>query len=408
MVSEHPPSPPDLNYRVVTFYSYKGGVGRSMALANVATLLAEYGRRVLIVDFDLEAPGLHRYFEQRDAGLEIQTRRGAGLAELIDGYRRGKPLDWRRCVTKIRWPASRHGIHMIAAAGERADYSEIVQDLNWDELFRKHEFGNYLCRLREEWREEYDVVLVDSRTGMSDIGGICTILLPDALVVLFTANEQSIEGTVQVVRRARAAQETLPVERGRLLAIPILSRDDRRTEYEQSARWRHRIADAMGDFFSDWVWKEVSPQTVLQKLYLPQIAYWSFGERLPVLERRDELDDVSSLGAAYRRVARLIDSDFDWKVLDSEREPPGRKTAELEGEARRLMLMVRVLAVGLLLMLLLLFGLTYFFLAAEKARNDELVEAQQIQRELLRRQEALIQSMNEERARRPSPSNAPP
>jgi Mrp family chromosome partitioning ATPase len=48
--------------RVITFYSYKGGTGRSMALANVAWILALNGRRVLTMDWDLEAPGLHRYF----------------------------------------------------------------------------------------------------------------------------------------------------------------------------------------------------------------------------------------------------------------------------------------------------------------------------------------------------------
>ena len=48
--------------RVVTFYSYKGGTGRSMLLANVAWILAGNGRQVLVVDWDLEAPGLHRYF----------------------------------------------------------------------------------------------------------------------------------------------------------------------------------------------------------------------------------------------------------------------------------------------------------------------------------------------------------
>ncbi len=47
---------------IVTFYSYKGGVGRSMALANTAVLLARQGKRVLVVDWDLEAPGLERYF----------------------------------------------------------------------------------------------------------------------------------------------------------------------------------------------------------------------------------------------------------------------------------------------------------------------------------------------------------
>ena len=48
--------------RIITFYSYKGGAGRTMALANIAWLLAACGARALVVDWDLEAPGLHRYF----------------------------------------------------------------------------------------------------------------------------------------------------------------------------------------------------------------------------------------------------------------------------------------------------------------------------------------------------------
>lgn len=47
---------------VVTFYSFKGGTGRTMAMANVAWILATNGKRVLVMDWDLEAPGLHRYF----------------------------------------------------------------------------------------------------------------------------------------------------------------------------------------------------------------------------------------------------------------------------------------------------------------------------------------------------------
>lgn len=43
--------------RIVTFYSYKGGTGRTMALANTAWILAANGKRVLAVDWDLEAPG---------------------------------------------------------------------------------------------------------------------------------------------------------------------------------------------------------------------------------------------------------------------------------------------------------------------------------------------------------------
>lgn len=43
--------------RIVTFYSYKGGTGRTMALVNVGWIMASNGKRVLLVDWDLEAPG---------------------------------------------------------------------------------------------------------------------------------------------------------------------------------------------------------------------------------------------------------------------------------------------------------------------------------------------------------------
>ena len=49
----------------ITFYSFKGGVGRSMALINTAAIMAERGFRVLVIDMDLEAPGLS--FLMRDA-----------------------------------------------------------------------------------------------------------------------------------------------------------------------------------------------------------------------------------------------------------------------------------------------------------------------------------------------------
>ena len=67
---------------IVTFYSYKGGVGRSMALANVAWLLStKYGKKVLVVDWDLEAPGLHRFFGIASKDIKV------GLIDLFEEYK---------------------------------------------------------------------------------------------------------------------------------------------------------------------------------------------------------------------------------------------------------------------------------------------------------------------------------
>jgi len=44
--------------RTVVFYSYKGGTGRTLALANVARFATRAGKKVVVLDMDLEAPGL--------------------------------------------------------------------------------------------------------------------------------------------------------------------------------------------------------------------------------------------------------------------------------------------------------------------------------------------------------------
>ena len=72
------------NGQVITFYSYKGGTGRTMALANVAWIIASNGKRVLVVDWDLESPGLHKFFHPF---LEESTVSATpGVIELINDY----------------------------------------------------------------------------------------------------------------------------------------------------------------------------------------------------------------------------------------------------------------------------------------------------------------------------------
>lgn len=73
---------------IYTFYSFKGGVGRSMAMANIAEILCRRGLNVLMVDFDLEAPGLERFFDVDDAIVrpnKILERRG--VIDLLYSYK---------------------------------------------------------------------------------------------------------------------------------------------------------------------------------------------------------------------------------------------------------------------------------------------------------------------------------
>src|SRR6185295_1485426 len=71
--------------QTVAFYSYKGGVGRTLLVANTAQFLAMSGRKVVALDLDLEAPGLHQKLGSGDDlnRAKAGTLRGA-VDELLD------------------------------------------------------------------------------------------------------------------------------------------------------------------------------------------------------------------------------------------------------------------------------------------------------------------------------------
>ena len=89
--------------KVVTFYSYKGGTGRTMALANVAWILAANGHKVLAVDWDLESPGLYKYFRPFLDRAAITAT--PGIIELISDYAwaatSGEARPARTCTASI-------------------------------------------------------------------------------------------------------------------------------------------------------------------------------------------------------------------------------------------------------------------------------------------------------------------
>ncbi|MEU4251408.1 CATRA system-associated protein [Amycolatopsis sp. NPDC026612] len=279
---------------VFTFYSYKGGVGRSFTLANVAVLLARWGHRVLCLDWDLEAPGLSDYFRPL-----LPAKPRGGVVDLVDDFKNGRFAPEAHAMRLKDFGA----LDFIAAGTEDAGYVGQVQEIDWEGLYDLG-FGEYLDRCREHWAANYDFVLIDSRTGISDIGGICTAHLPDHLVVLFTANRQSIRGAMELARRADAARNLLPFDRARLTVLPVLSRFDNREEYDRSETWRRIVVDETAELYRTWLDHSVEPETMSRHLTLPYVSYWSFGEQLPVLS--EKAPSVDQIGFALETVAAVI------------------------------------------------------------------------------------------------------
>lgn len=295
--------------RIFTFYSYKGGVGRTMALANVAAWLSAWGKKVLTIDWDLEAPGLHRYYQKWFAeNIDLK----GGVIDALYGIVNGDDVgNWKEFVVPVLLP---HGtpVDFLASGAPSTEYFSKVQKINWPELFTHHDIGKKLEEIRNQWINEYDMILIDSRTGITDIGGICTILLPDVVVAFYTANQQSIDGTREILLRSRSAHSSLVVDRMRLLTVPVLSRDESESEFEMARHWRELAGEAFREFMQDWLPLEEKPNDALNLLKIPYVTYWSFGERLPVVEE-DDRENPKTLAFGFQPLSRLIFSNFDWR-----------------------------------------------------------------------------------------------
>ncbi len=334
---------------VITFYSYKGGVGRSFTMANIAMLLARWGYRVLTIDWDLEAPGLHHYF----APVLPEAPKG-GVIDLAHDFLAGA----KEPAAHILKVGVEGGTLALLAAGRMdRSYMGRMQAIDWENLYQQG-FADFLEVCREKWTADHDFVLIDSRTGISDIASICTAHLPDRLVVVFTANDQNLGEVMDITQRADNARDRMPYDRPRHVVLPVLSRLDNRVEYERAEQWQRKCAAVVAPLFENWLVKSVPEDLMLRHLTVPYVSYWSFGEQLPVLDELvpspdqisyaletiaaviaqgfDRTDVLADNRDAYVAAARNHHRDFDLDLLVSSPRTLSKITGELIGELNAL------------------------------------------------------------------------
>jgi tetratricopeptide (TPR) repeat protein len=216
--------------QIVTFYSFKGGTGRTMALANVAWILAANGKRVLIADWDLESPGLHRFFQPF---MDARATERPGIVDLIRRYAWAMadaeidPEALHRVesskkaalpaisavideyidrlggyVIQLSWQFPDDGALHFLSPGKQSngDYHATLSSLNWENFYENLYGDRFLTALRAFLKSRYDYVLIDSRTGHGDVADICTVHLPDMVIDCFTLTNQGIDGAANIAK----------------------------------------------------------------------------------------------------------------------------------------------------------------------------------------------------------------
>jgi hypothetical protein len=325
--------------RIITFYSYKGGTGRTMLLANVAWILASAGQRVLVIDWDLEAPGLHRYFHPFLIDPELVAT--DGLIDMVMDYSRhaltpledehdadwvDQLLDVRRYVVSVDWLFAAPGLlHLLPAGRQNALYAVRTNTFGWQDFYERLNGGAFFDLLRRKVRQSYDYVLIDSRTGVSDTSGICTIQMPDQLVVCFTASEQNLQGGAAIAASVKAHwakrdSDGKPDHR----IFPVFTRIEHSEKRKlDAARARARLL--FRPLLNQWHSDEEAYWNRIEISYWP---YYAFEEVLAVFG--DEFRTETSLIAACETITDLItDGQIKRAILPDpvERESVLRKFA---------------------------------------------------------------------------------
>ena len=385
---------------IYTFYSYKGGVGRSMALANIAEWLYRQGRqRVIMIDWDLEAPGLESFFLRPDERAVVQSQ--TGLVDMLEAYKQRAsalpfPADesdfevaaedvldqvmWDETdaesltmvLERHKWqngeqsqkaveaiqalinadkaniqsitqvlkshassdsrtaeaiqavfedylPHPRHylfplhppedpkeetspGLWLLPAGlrseDQFATYARAVQEFDWVGFYSTYHGEAYFDWLRAELLGFADVVLIDSRTGVTEMGGVCTRQMADMVVLLTAPNSQNLSG-IELMAKSFTRPEVLRARKDRSLELVVIPTRLDKDELEDRNEFENRFNDTLSKLEH-----VVKKKESFWEFGIPYIAKYAYVDRLAVgatgAYRARELE------TAYENLARFL------------------------------------------------------------------------------------------------------
>lgn len=235
---------------IITFYSYKGGMGRTTTMFSYALHLAKKGKKVLIIDCDLEAPGYLNFFGL-STNKELKNGKKNGLVEFlcdtqflgeikdenIENYILDFAQDKEDSANSetqkrlsVKYPEIQNiwvmpagnlndGVKEGIKSRSRQDYLEGLAKLNLGNTQNVANGFISLFKRLKNW--EFDAILIDSRTGFNDIFGTAAFYLSSCVVGFFGLSRQTEPGFVNLLAEHSQHKDIFKL----ILAFSILPND---------------------------------------------------------------------------------------------------------------------------------------------------------------------------------------
>ena len=186
--------------RIISIHSFRGGTGKSNMTANIATLLAAEGRRIGVVDTDIQSPGIHVLF-----GVDQET-----LSHSLNDYL------WGTCSIE----QAAHDVTPNLGASMEGRVFLIPSSIKPTDIARVMHEGYDVGLLNEGFRDligdlVLDALLIDTHPGLNE-ETLLSIAMSNALVIIMRPDQQDYEGTsvtVSVARKLRVPRMMLVVNR---------------------------------------------------------------------------------------------------------------------------------------------------------------------------------------------------
>lgn len=204
--------------KIVSIHSFRGGTGKSNSTANLAALVARSGKRVGIVDTDIQSPGIHVLFGFNDEKIKYT------LNDYLWGNCAIEDTAYDVSAVLKEKASQRHKIYLIPSSIKARDITRILRE--------GFDFGMLNDGLQDLIDElELDYLFIDTHPGLNE-ETLLSLTISDILVLILRPDNQDFQGTavtVEVARKLQVPKMLLLINK----ALPALDFDALRQQVEK-------------------------------------------------------------------------------------------------------------------------------------------------------------------------------